>query len=198
MKTIGIIIIVLVLVGGGYVLARTVGPAEKTENTSAQMPQSGHMGHDDHAALVTDEKSFIEEMIPHHEEAITSSQELLTVAKTPEVRSLAENIITAQEKEVADMKGWYRDWFGKEYQPTGNYKPMMQSLKGKSVEAAEQTYLMDMMMHHRAAIEMAEVVLPIAEHEEVKTLGNAIIRTQNDEITQIQKLVHDEMPHNMH
>lgn len=198
MKIIGIIIIVLILIGGGYTLARTVGPAEKTENTTAQMPHSDHMGHNDHASLVKDEKSFIEEMIPHHEEAITSSQELLKVAENPEVRTLAQNIIAAQQKEVTEMKTWYKEWFGEEYQPTGNYKPMMSSIQGKSSEASEQTYLKEMIVHHEAAVEMAEAVLPIAQRSEIKSLGTAIIKTQNEEIQVMKGLAHEETEHHNH
>jgi uncharacterized protein (DUF305 family) len=195
MKIIGIIVIVVVLIGGGYMLARTVGTADQTQNITTQMPSAMHGGHDSHTSLVKDERSFIEEMIPHHEEAITSSQELLQVAQTPEIRTLAENIIAAQEKEVADMKSWYKEWFGEEYKPTGNYKPMMSSIEGKTPEEAEQAYLMGMIMHHQAAVDMAEAVQPLAEHDEIKTLADAIIKTQNEEIQLMRGWVHEEMPH---
>jgi uncharacterized protein (DUF305 family) len=192
MKVIGLVVIALVLVGGGYALAKVVGPAETTQNTTAQMPKMDHTGHEDHAALVKDEKSFIQEMIPHHEEAISSSQELLKIAETPEVVTLANNIIAAQEKEVADMKAWYREWYGEEYQPTGNYKPMMTSLEGKSKEDAEQAYLHEMIMHHQAAVEMAEAIAPKAEHEEIKNLSKAIVATQNEEINQMKGLIQED------
>lgn len=201
MKLIGTIIIVVLLLGGGYFLAKTVGPAERANTTTTHMPDMpdmDHMGHGNHASLVKDEKTFIQEMIPHHEEAISSSEELLQIAITPEVRTLAENIINAQKKEVADMKDWYKKWYGEEYQPTGNYKPMMSSLDGKTSEKAEQTFLMEMIMHHQAAIEMAEVIAPKAEHEEIKNLSKAIITTQNEEITFMRKLIHKDMPRMMH
>jgi uncharacterized protein (DUF305 family) len=198
MKNVVIILIVIIVVGGGYLLARTIGPAERANEPTAQMPKAGHIGHSDHASLVTDEKSFIAEMIPHHEEAITSSQELLKVTKTPEVRSLAENIIAAQEKEVADMKAWYREWFGEEYAPTGNYKPMMSSIEGKTAEEAEHSYLMEMIVHHEAAVVMAKKILPIAEHEEIKTLGDAIVKTQNQEIETMESLLGEKKEHEGH
>lgn len=198
MKLIGTIIIVVFLLGGGYLLAKTIGPAEKANTTATQMPKMDHMGHGNHASFVKDEKTFIQEMIPHHEEAISSSEELLQIATTSEVRTLAGNIINAQKKEVADMKNWYKKWYGEEYQPTGNYKPMMSSLEGKSSEEAEQTFLMEMIMHHQAAIEMAEVIAPKAENEEIKNLSKAITTTQNEEITLMRKFIHKDMPRMMH
>lgn len=189
-KVVGVVVICLLI--GAYSWIRVNGSNEKND---MQMRMMNHSQHENHASLVKDDKSFIQEMIPHHEEAITSSQELLKVAKTPEVRNLAENIITTQKKEVADMKSWYKEWFKEEYKPTGNYKPMMSSLKGKSSQEAEHSYLMDMIMHHQAAVVMAKKILPIAQHEEIKTLGNSIIVTQNKEIRTMQSLMRGNHEH---
>jgi uncharacterized protein (DUF305 family) len=49
---------------------------------------------------------FIDMMIPHHEGAVTMSQEALAKAEHPEIKTLAQQIITAQTKEIDDMKRW--------------------------------------------------------------------------------------------
>jgi uncharacterized protein (DUF305 family) len=45
-------------------------------------------------------------MIPHHQAAIDMAKVLLDHGKDPELRKLAQNIITAQEKEITEMEDW--------------------------------------------------------------------------------------------
>lgn len=187
-------IVIGLLLAGGIALAAYNTGSQNTQQIQRIMPAKmdtdmKHMGHDDHAAAIKDDKTFLEGMIPHHEEAVTSSQELLNVATTSQVRTLAQAIITAQEKEIADMKAWYKKWYGIDYKDNGSYKPMMTSVKGLSAKDAEAAYLRDMMMHHQAAIAMAQKVVPIAVHPELKTLGEDIIKTQKAEITTMQGLL---------
>lgn len=49
---------------------------------------------------------FMQEMIPHHQGAIDMAKIALKDAKDPEVKKLAQDILAAQEKEIAFMKDW--------------------------------------------------------------------------------------------
>lgn len=53
---------------------------------------------------------FVRQMIPHHESAVIMAQMLLAANPRPELKTLAENIITAQQKEISDMKAWLARW----------------------------------------------------------------------------------------
>lgn len=56
------------------------------------------------------DKAFITEMIVHHQGAIDMAKVAQTNAKHTEIKSLADAIITAQEKEISDMKQWQTNW----------------------------------------------------------------------------------------
>jgi uncharacterized protein (DUF305 family) len=53
---------------------------------------------------------FVRQMIPHHESAVIMAQMLLAGNPRPELKALAENIISAQQIEINDMKSWLARW----------------------------------------------------------------------------------------
>jgi uncharacterized protein (DUF305 family) len=60
------------------------------------------------------DRHFIEMMIPHHEGAVKMADLALKLSKRPEVRQLAESIKSDQTREIAQMKSWYKQWYGTE------------------------------------------------------------------------------------
>ena len=58
------------------------------------------------------DRAFIDAMIPHHESAIQSAQEVKNKAKNQDVKDLADAIISAQEREIVQMREWRRQWYG--------------------------------------------------------------------------------------
>ena len=56
------------------------------------------------------DKAFVEMMIAHHEGAVDMAELIPSRAKHNEIKTLGEAIITAQTKEISDMKQWQKNW----------------------------------------------------------------------------------------
>lgn len=189
---IGVLVGILIGGPGFYKHGHDYGGKDGSKSGMRDDNARGMMGgdHSMHGEMtVKSEREFIEHMIPHHEEAITTANEVLARGgSTPEMKTLAEAIIAAQTKEVADMKGWYQAWYDTEYKATNTYKPMMRPLSSLSGAELDKVFLEDMVHHHMGAIMMANSVAAHIEHEEMRDLVANIIRTQSDEIETMQKL----------
>ncbi len=64
---------------------------------------------------------------------------------------------------------------------------MMAGLEGKTGDEFDKTFLTEMIVHHEGAVDMAEAALENAKHAEIKTMANAIISAQTEEITQMKE-----------
>ena len=141
------------------------------------------------------DQHFIAQMIPHHEGAIAMAKIALERSKRPEVLSLAQGIIEAQERENKDMRAWYKAWFGSV--PSAGASGIMghggmmhmDSMTGDMAELSAMTtsefdreFLEQMIPHHEMAIMMAQMLAAATERTEMKQLADAIITSQSREI----------------
>lgn len=152
----------------------------------------GMMGGMDHSMMmVKSEREFLEGMIPHHQEAVDTAKEVIARGgSTPAIKKLTQDIVVAQEKEIAMMKTWYQDWYGTAYVANpDNYKPMMRDLSKLSGAALDKVFLEDMIMHHQGAVMMAQSVQPYVAHKQITDLTQAIVETQTAEILLMERII---------
>ena len=57
------------------------------------------------------DKAFIDSMIPHHQSAIEMAQVALEKSKNPNIKELAEDIVSAQQREIEQMTRWRQQWY---------------------------------------------------------------------------------------
>lgn len=140
------------------------------------------------------DRSFIEQMIPHHESAIAMAKLAKEKAKHDEVKTLADNIITSQSAEISSMKQWYKDWYGTDV-PTVSADNMWgghmmnDQASTDSLRAAtdfDEAFLSEMIEHHQMAVMMANMLDMATNRSEMKQLANDIMTTQAKEINDMR------------
>lgn len=103
---------------GGLLVAVAATTFNKTseESTGNANTSMSSMSMDDMTADLKNktgdefDEAFISNMIAHHEGAVEMAKLSNKNAKHQEIKTLSENIISAQEKEIAEMKQWQMDW----------------------------------------------------------------------------------------
>lgn len=56
------------------------------------------------------DKAFISQMIEHHEGAVVMAVQARQDARHDEIKAMAEDIISAQTREINQMKNWQKQW----------------------------------------------------------------------------------------
>lgn len=138
---------------------------------------------------------FIEQMIPHHDDAIEMAELALTRAEHPEIKQLAADIKRTQTAENAQMRAWYREWFGTAVPDVGGSSRMMGGMMGSGatdmadLEVAEpfdKAFIEAMIPHHQTAIMMSRMAGGASGRSEMRGLTSSIIEAQSTEIAKMR------------
>ncbi len=146
----------------------------------------------------TYDRNFIANMIAHHQGAVDMAKLAQKNTKHQELKSMANDIISAQEGEISKMESWQKDWG---YPSTSadnmmdhsamgmmdSMAGMTAELEGKTGDDFDKAFVEQMIMHHQSAIDMAAPGEQNAEHQEIKDLTKAIISAQTKEIQQMKQ-----------
>lgn len=172
--------LILLLVGGG--LGYALRGTKSDEQRGAHMMEDGSM------MSQNIDQHFIVQMIPHHEGAIAMATLALVRSKRPEMISLANGIIEAQQREIDDMTGWYASWYGSA-PPEGGMGMHMGGMTGDTDDLTrasdadfDREFIDQMIPHHEMAIMMASMLRASTDRLEMKTLADNIINSQSREI----------------
>lgn len=158
-------------------------------NSNTPMNHS-EMKSDSNAASQPYDLQFIDTMTAHHKGAVDMAKLVDGRTQNPDIKKFAVQIISDQETEIAQMKGWREKWFsGKPAAMNMEMPGMMDSMKmdmPKLSSAKEKDFdlaFIEMMIpHHAGAVTMAKEALQKSEKAEIKTLANQIIKAQEAEI----------------
>lgn len=183
-------------------------PQSDTTTTQTSDHQHLHHGGIDHAmdlgpADANYDLRFIDGMILHHQGAIDMAEEALEKSQRPEIKQLAEEIIQAQNQEIAQMQSWRTAWYpdaGEQpmayHAEMGHMMPMTaeqkQAMKmsmdlGAADEEFDLRFINGMIPHHEGAVVMAQDALEKSQRPEIRNLSQEIIQAQESEINQMKQ-----------
>jgi uncharacterized protein (DUF305 family) len=140
--------------------------------------------------------AFIAEMIPHHESAIEMAELASTSAQHPEIKQLAQQIISSQGEEITQLEAAHERLFDG---PVGSEDHgdlgLSEEDSGMAHDTAaleeappsqfDQVFIDMMIPHHQGAIRMARIELESGNDVELKALATAIIDAQSAEIEEM-------------
>ena len=140
--------------------------------------------------------TFLQDMIPHHQQAIEIAKLVDGRTQRPELVELATSITASHSAEIRTMQGFLTRWNRPapavegaghdESQAPGmlgeGQLDWLQTLEGTQFDLGFVTM---MRTHHGGAVEMAEVELHSGSSAEVKTLARRMIAAQQAEIRQL-------------
>lgn len=130
-------------------------------------------------------------MINHHQGAILMSEEEIKNGKNPEIRELAQKIITNQNHEIEKMHTIVnnfktvvaKDSVDVESRLKTQMTEMMKNMhQVKLTGNTDQDFVMMMIPHHESAVKMAQEELKYGKHQELIDMAKQMINDQSKEI----------------
>jgi len=199
-KTIIIIVATLIVVAGFAVFALRDTLFQSYAPSATTQTETPSSTTNEFAVLQGEDfdRSFLSNMIAHHQGAVDMAKLAIANAKHAELKTMANEIVSAQEKEIAEMSAFQTEW-GYPSTSAENMQDhsamgmmddmagMTAELEGKTGDEFDKAFLEQMIMHHQSAIDMAAPAETNASHQEVKNLAEGVITAQTAEIKQMKQ-----------
>jgi uncharacterized protein (DUF305 family) len=149
------------------------------------------------AAFNDADVAFLQDMIPHHQQAIDMAKLVEGRTRRPELVKLATSITASQGAEIRTMQGFLTRWNrpAPAVEGAGHDEPQAPGMLGEGQLDWLQTlagarfdlgFVTMMRTHHGGAVEMAEAELRSGSSASIKTLAKRMIAAQQAEIRQLQ------------
>ncbi len=162
-------------------------------------------------ATVEFDQLYIDMMLPHHGSIIALADVALPRLNDPRLKEMAQNIVDTQSAEQIELSGYRDAWYGSG-SPDRSEPSMMlmiQAMPGmhasmetmmQQMDASQQiatfcaatdpdlAFIDQVIPHHQMAIDGSKDALKQAVHPETKAFAEKVIRDQQAEIDQLDRI----------
>ena len=161
----------------------------------------GACGGDRSRAPSDDSRAFLEAMVAHHESAVDMARVARRRAEHPEIAELANAIVSAQVREIAQMRRIHQGLFGEPLLANADAHAQLGlspeeagMMHGEEAVAMLRTetpfdrgFIDAMIPHHQGAVRMARTILAQGGDTEIVQLAGAVVRAQAQEIREMNQ-----------
>ncbi len=171
---------------------------QRTEETTSAAMDGGSTNMEAEAARQAvapngeySDAAFVDAMVPHHEGAVEMAEVALENAEHEEIRTLAREIIDAQQAEIEEFGRMRGELGGTTMEMSGEEMGGM-SMSEDPTKLAEarpfdRAFIDAMTPHHESAITMANVALEKSKDPEIRRIAEGIVAGQEREISQMRE-----------
>lgn len=152
------------------------------------------------APQVPPDQAFVQSMVPHHTSAVEMANVAQVEGQSSFVKGLARDIVSSQEREVAQMKRIHERLYGAPLKPDmGGHMALglsaqeagMDHMDGATMirgkKPFDRAFIDEMIPHHQGATKMAEAVMAKGRDPEVRKLAQETIAAQKREIGEMEE-----------
>jgi uncharacterized protein (DUF305 family) len=165
----------------------------KNMNNGMMESMNGMMGKMEAMKMTGDfDLDYANMMIMHHQAAIDMSETALAKGNDAQVKTWAQNIITTQKADIAQMETLVKNYKMPEMKKEGGemhnelgetMKIMMDKMKAVNMSVnTDKDFVMMMILHHESAVTMAEDEISHGKQFELKKIAQKVITDQTKEI----------------
>lgn len=132
---------------------------------------------------------FIDELTAHHNDGIQMSELAVQRTQSPELREMAQKMVTDQQSEIQKLSGFRERW----YADSPEHVDRTGSMQSPDLMAAtgmefDRKFLDAMIEHHPGAIYLGLEAIQRARHSEIRKLGRKTADTQIKELNDMRKM----------
>lgn len=143
-------------------------------------------------------RTFVDQMMPHHEGAISMANYEIKHGKNFDMIQLAKSIKAEQQSELQQMKILLAQLSTKETVPPHFDQDMDKSMEvmmdhmpaEKSLKDTDHAFARVMLPHHQAAVDMARALLKYPVNNQVAAFARQLISNEQIEIEQMSTYLH--------
>lgn len=137
------------------------------------------------------DERFIDMMVPHHQGAIDMAKVAQEKAEHPEIKQLADNVISSQQQEIDELKAIREQEYGSSETPAHMDPSEMESMgmltpdQLANQQPFDKAFIDSMLPHHSSAIVMASGAYMHSDNSQITRIARGIIDAQATEVGQL-------------